>query len=145
MRESFRGRTGFDDGEVYLNGPRAIDRHLRHDLEPEGFFTNGVRFILCERRSRLVLGHLHLSRVPIELDAASCEWALCGVVHELALPTDGAVLIVLMRPGPFALLPGDRRWYRAARRVCQSHGVPLLGVHLVTPRARREVAVDDAL
>jgi hypothetical protein len=145
MRESYRGRAHSDEGEVYLNGPRAIDRHLRYDLEPEGFYSNGVRFILCERRSRLVLGHFHLARVPIELDAASCEWTVCDVVHELALPTRGAVLIVLMRPGPFVLLPGDRRWYRAARRVCQSHAVPLLGVHLVTPRAQREVAVDEAM
>jgi hypothetical protein len=130
--------------KVFLNSPGAIERHLRHDLEPEGFDSNGVRFVLCDHRNQ-VLFHCHVGDVPLDVSPAECSYALCAIAHSMSVGPGGAVLIALMRPGPATLTPADGRWFRAARRVCADHQVRLLGVHVVTPRGQREVLLDDAL
>ncbi len=130
--------------KVFLHSPEAIARHLRRDIEPEGFDSNGVRFVLCDNRNQ-VLCHCHVGEIPFDISSAECNRTLSLFAHTLSSGGDGAILLALTRPGPPTLMPADARWFRAARRACAEHAVRLLGVHVVTPRGQREVVLDDVL
>jgi hypothetical protein len=127
--------------KVYLNSPAAIERHLRRDIEPAGFDSNGVRFVLCDERN-LVLAHVHFGEMPDEVSAAECAHTMSGFAGTVS---EGAILVALTRPGAVMLTPADTRWFRVAQQVCAEQAVRLLGVHVVTPRGQRPVVLDDVL
>ena len=130
--------------KVYLRSPEAIQRHLGRDIEPAGFDSNGVRFVLCDNRNQ-VLVHCHVGEVPANISSAECSRTLSLFAHSMSRGGDGAILLALTRPGPPTLTPSDGRWFRAAHRACAAYEVRLLGVHVVTPRGQREVVLDDVL
>jgi hypothetical protein len=130
--------------KVYLRSPQAIERHLRRDIEPEGFDSHGVRFVLCDNHNK-VLAHCHVGEVPFDISPDECDRALSLFAYVLSLGGDGAMLLALTRPGPIALNPTDARWYWAAHAACSEHDVRLLGVHVVTPRGQRQIGLDDVL
>jgi hypothetical protein len=130
--------------KVFLHSPEAIQRHLRMNIEPSGFDTNGVRFVLCDDRNQ-VLVHCHVGEIPADITSDECSRTLSIFAHSMSHGGDGAILVALTRPGPPTLMPSDLRWFRAAYRACAAHDVRLLGVHVVTPRGQREVVLDDAL
>jgi hypothetical protein len=127
--------------KIVLNSPAAIERHLRHGIEPEGFDSNGIRFVFCDNRNRVLI-HCHVGEVPADVGPTVCARTISTLVHNLS---GGAMLVALTRPGPPTLTAADGRWFRAAHEVCAEHEVRLLGVHVVTPRGQREVVLDDAL
>ena len=130
--------------KVFLHSPEAIARHLRRDIEPDGFDSNGARFVLCDNRNQ-VLVHCHVGDVPTDISPSECVRTLSLFAHTISAGGDGALLVALTRPGPPTLTPADARWFRAAHRACAEHEVRLLGVHIVTPHGLREVVLDDAL
>jgi hypothetical protein len=130
--------------KVFLHSDEAIRRHLRRDIEPAGFDSNGVRFVLCDNQNQ-VLVHCHVGEIPTNISPAECNRTLSLFAHSISHGGDGAILLALTRPGPPTLMPSDLRWFRAARRACAAYEVRLLGVHVVTPRGQREVVLDDAL
>jgi hypothetical protein len=127
--------------KIVLDSPAAIERHLRHDIEPEGFDSNGIRLVFCDNRNR-VLAHCHVGEVPADVGSPVCARTISTLTHSFS---PAAMLIALTRPGPPTLTAADGRWFRAAHEVCAEHEVRLLGVHVVTPRGQREVVLDDAL
>jgi hypothetical protein len=56
----------------------------------------------------------------------------------------GGMVVVVTRPGIATITEVDRRWFRAAVRVCRDYDARLLGVRVLTPREHREVVLDDA-
>jgi hypothetical protein len=128
-------------GKVVLDSPAAIERHLRRNIEPEGFASFGIRLVFCDHRNR-VFWHCHVGEVPRDLGSLACAQTISTLTHSF-LPD--AMLVALTRPGPPMLTAADGRWFRAAHEVCAVHEVRLLGVHIVTPRGQREVLLDDAL
>jgi hypothetical protein len=130
--------------KVFLHSPEAIQRHLRRDIEPAGFDSNGVRFVLCDDQNQ-VLFHCHVGDVPSNIGPVECSRTLSLFAHSMSRGGDGAILLALTRPGPLTLTASDRRWFRAAYRARTAYAVRLLGVHVVTPRGQREVVLDDVL
>jgi len=131
--------------KVVLDSPAAIRSHLRYGIEPEGFNTVGVRFVLCDPEN-VVRAHFHMTEIPVNADDVDCAEKVTLFARTLADGFSGAaILLALTRPGPPTLTQSDRRWFRAAHKVCALHEVRLLGVHVVTPRGQREVVLDDAL
>jgi hypothetical protein len=130
--------------EERLDSPEAIRDHLGVGIEPEGFDTNGVRFVLCDE-ANTVLAYV-MTDCPADANDEQCTNIVAQFARPLADgPDNAAMLLALTRPGPPALISSDRRWFRAAHAVCAKHKVRLLGVHVVTPHGQREVLLDDAL
>jgi|ERR1700730_13581371 len=127
--------------KVFLDSHNEIERLLIRDVDPVHRDPNAVRFVLCDDRCK-VLRHFQVDDIPPDIDRADCELIVTPFTHALS---GGALLVAVTRPGPTALTPTDRQWLRVARESCATHEVRLLGVHVVTPRGRREVVLDDVL
>lgn len=101
--------------------------------------------MLCDEENRVQV-HCPVDDLPAEPEAADCAHAIEVFANALAERADqGAMLVVLTRPGSSAVSDPDRVWFHSAYAVCARIGVRLLGVHLVTPADQRRILLDDAL
>jgi hypothetical protein len=128
-----------------LDGPESIAAHLSEAIAPFERGRRGVRFVLCDGDNR-VLVHCPVDDVPTSYDQADCVHV--ASVFATALldgGDDGALLVVVTRPGPDTIGDPDRIWYHAANEVCAKMAIRLIGVYLVTPAGHREIMLDDAL
>ncbi|MDG4764814.1 hypothetical protein O7632_11990 [Solwaraspora sp. WMMD406] len=128
-----------------LDGPEAIDAHLTASIERWERGRHGVRFVLCDDQDRVRM-HCPVDDLPASPDPTDCAQAVSIFANALAERAgNGAMLVVLTRPGSSAVSDPDRVWFHAAYGVCGKVGVRLLGVHLVTPADQRRILLDDAL
>nr|MDT0662353.1 hypothetical protein [Micromonospora sp. DSM 115978] len=128
-----------------LDSPEAIDAHLMSSIEPWERGTYGVRFVLCDADNHVRV-HCPVDHLPPDPDPADCAHAISVFATALAeREGDGAMLVVLTRPGSSAVSDPDRVWFHAAYQVCNEIGVRLIGVHLMTPADQRRILLDDAL
>jgi hypothetical protein len=128
-----------------LDSPEAIDAHLAASIEQWERGTHGVRFVLCDAANQVRV-HCPVDHLPAEPDPVDCAHAVTVFASALAeREDDGALLVVLTRPGSAAVHDPDRVWFHAAHQVCLRIGVRLLGVHLMTPADQRPILLDDAL
>ena len=128
-----------------LDSPDAIRDHLEDAIEPAERGRRGVRFVLCDAGNR-VLVHCPVEDIPDDSQPDDCEQTVSVFATALTgTAGDGAMLVVLTRPGAALVTDADRQWFRAAHAVCAEYGVRLLGVHLMTRRQQREIVLDDAL
>jgi hypothetical protein len=105
-----------------------------------------VWFMLCALDLRKVLMHIPVDAVPADPTKAECAHAARLFVDLIVhLDIEAGLLVAITRPGTSTVAASDRLWYRAARQACIDGGVPLLGVHLVTPSGQREIMLDDVL
>jgi len=128
-----------------LNSLEAIDAHLSASIEPWERGSHGVRFVLCDAGNQVRV-HYPVDHLPAAADPADAAHAVsvfAGALAERA--DDGAMLVVLTRPGSSAVSDPDRVWFHAAHQVCAEVGVRLIGVHLMTPADQRPIQLDDAL
>jgi len=102
--------------------------------------------MLCTLDLRDVMVHIPVDHVPADPTNAECAHAAQFFVDVIAhLDIEAGLAVAVTRPGTLTVVGSDRLWYRAARKACTDGGVPLLGVHLVTPLGQREVMLDDVL
>lgn len=128
-----------------LDSPEAIDAHLTASVEPWERGNYGVRFVLCDADNQVRV-HCPVDHLPPQPDPADCAHAISVFATALAeRDGDGAMLVVLTRPGSSAVSDPDRIWFHAAHQVCRRIGVRLIGVHLMTPADQRRILLDDAL
>lgn len=128
-----------------LDSPEAIDAHLAASVEPWERGSYGVRFVLCDADNQVRV-HCPVDHLPPQPDPADCARAVSVFATALAERNgDGAMLVVLTRPGTSAVTDPDRAWFHAAYQVCGQLGVRLIGVHLMTPTNQRRILLDDAL
>jgi len=101
--------------------------------------------LLCARDDRL-LQHLVVEMPGYRLSAAERRRGfdnICAAFCHVGEPTAGGVnadlgiLVALARSGAPLVTSGDLRWRDTAEQSCQSYGVTLLGVWLVTPEVIR--------
>jgi hypothetical protein len=131
--------------EIFLDQPATIQRHLDRIVGPLDRRSWSAWFILCDVDNR-VLVHYPVTDVPAEPAAEDCAHTV-GVFADVfsALKFDAGMLVVVTRPGTAGIRASDRQWFRAAHEVCARSGVRLVGVHLMTPDAQREIVLDDAI
>ncbi len=128
-----------------LDTPQAIREHLEIALDPADRHQRGVRFVLCDAENRVMV-HCPVDGVPDNLDQEQCAHFVSVFASALAEGDEaGALLVALTRPGTATVTDTDRRWFRATHEVCADNGVRVLGVHLLTPGAHREIHPDDAI
>jgi hypothetical protein len=128
-----------------LDSAEAIDLHLDRSVSPPERARTAVRFVLCDAGARVRV-HCVVGGLPPQPDEQDCAVAVSVFATAVAeAGADGAMLVVLTRPGPSAITDQERRWFHAAHRCCARAGVRLLGVHLMTPTTQRRIALDDAL
>lgn len=130
--------------KVFLGSKKHIERHLRGGLGPTCFEGNSAYFVVCDHNSRL-RKRIAVDDIDDDVAWADCVRITSAFADGLAHSGDGAMLLVLTRPGPVSLRLTDRRWFMAARYACATYRVRLLGVYVATPRGQREVVLDDAL
>jgi len=101
--------------------------------------------LLCGRDERL-LQPLVVEMPGYRLSAAERRRGfdnICAAFCHVGEPTAGGVnadhgiLVALARSGAPLVTSGDLRWRDTAEQSCQSYGVTLLGVWLVTPEVIR--------
>lgn len=129
-----------------LDSPEAIDAHLTASIEPWERSNHGVRFVLCDADNQVRV-HCPVDHLPPVPDPADCTHAISVFAKALVEREggDGAMLVVLTRPGSSGVSDPDRVWFHTAYRVCRELGVRLIGVHLMTPADQRRILLDDAL
>jgi hypothetical protein len=128
-----------------LDSPQAIAAHLAEAIEEWERGRRSARFVLCDARNEVRV-HCPVDDLPERIDRAECEHAVSVFAGALvSSEREGALLVALTRPGGGVVEDGDRVWFHAAHEVCNRVGIRLLGVHLLTPTAQREIVLDDAL
>ena len=126
-----------------LDGPDAIRDHVELTVPRAECALRSVRLVLCDGSDAVRL-HCHISEVPADLSADDCARSLAPFASAMLHMGGGAMVVVITRPGTAAITDFDRRWFRAAVRVCHEYDTRLLGVRVLTPRDHREVVLDDA-
>ena len=131
--------------DARLDTPAAIDTHLTKTLKAWERERYGVRFVFCDAKNR-VRAHCPVDDLPAIARPDERRQAVSIFASALADDeVDGALLVVLTRPGSGAVCDSDRVWFHASHKACAQIGVRLLGVYLVTPADLREILLDDAL
>ena len=123
----------------------SVDDHFDLAIGPAERRRCSVHFMLCTADPRKIVVQIPVD-VPADPTEAECAHAatlMVDMVRHLDMPV--GLLVAITRPGTASVVATDRQWYRAARRACIDGGVPLLGVHLVTPSRQREIMLDDVL
>jgi hypothetical protein len=124
----------------------SLDDHLDVVIGPVERRRWSVWFMLCTLDPRKVLVHIPVNAVPTDPTKAECANTAQLIVDLiLHLDIEAGLLVAVTRPGTATVVASDRLWYHAAREACIDGGVPLLGVHLVTPSGQREIMLDDAV
>jgi hypothetical protein len=127
---------------VVLDGPDAIRDHVELTVPRAECTQRGVRLVLCDGLDTVRL-HCHVSDVPAEISEGDCARALAPFASAMQHMGGGGLVVVVTRPGTAAITDFDRRWFRAAVRVCREYDARMLGVRVLTPRDHREVVLDD--
>lgn len=128
-----------------LDTPEAIREHLEIAIDPPERGQRGVRLVLCDSDNRVMV-HCPIDDVPEELGNEECAQFISVFASALAEGDEaGAILVALTRPGSPTVTEIERQWFRATHEVCADIGVRVLGIHLLTPGAHREIHPDDAL
>lgn len=128
-----------------LDTPEAIREHLEIAIDPPERGQRGVRLVLCDSDNRVMV-HCPIDDIPEELSDEECAHFISVFASALAEGDEaGGILVALTRPGSAMVVDVDRKWFRATHQVCTEIGVRVLGVHLLTPEAHREIHPDDAM
>jgi hypothetical protein len=142
LRDSCQ-HPGMQQPPTVLDGPDAIRVHVELTVPRSECALRSVRLVLCDGSDTVRL-HCHVSEVPADLSADDCASALAPFASAMQQLGGGGLVVVVTRPGTAAITDFDRRWFRAAVRVCHEYDARLLGVRVLTPRDHREVVLDDA-
>jgi hypothetical protein len=93
----------------------------------------------------------YLAHFAVDAIVEPPTWQECrhivDVFAEAAAQAGAAVsiLVVLTRPGPSSIGPGEAPWFHPAHEVCGRRGVRLSGVYLAGPTEIKEVFLDDVM
>jgi hypothetical protein len=126
-----------------LDGPEAIRDHVELTVSRAECAKRGVRFVLCDP-TVTVRAHCHVDDLPEEMSEEECARAIRPFVTAMRdLGGGGHLVVVIPRRGTATVTDSDRRWFRAAVRMCREYDACLLSVRVLTPRDHREVVLDD--
>ena len=95
-------------------------------------YDGALVVLLCEANRRIVQPIL-VDEIDLDPPADSDVMLNNLVVAILGACAESCVLVALARPGPLRVGARDAAWARFIEEACGDH-LPLLGVHLVTPR-----------
>ena len=95
-------------------------------------YDGALVVLLCEANRRIVQPIL-VDEIDLDPPADSDVMLNNLVVAILGACAESCVLVALARPGPLRVGARDAAWARFIEEAC-SDRLPLLGVHLVTPR-----------
>jgi len=135
---------GMPNPPTILDGPDAVRDHVELTVPRAECSRRGLRLVLCDATDTVRL-HCHIDDLPTQPTDDECDRALSMFASAMQHAGGGGGLVVVVtRPGTAAITDFDRRWFRAAVRVCHEYDARLLGVRVLTPRDHREVVLDDA-
>jgi hypothetical protein len=125
-------------GDLPLDNSHLIADVLDLFVSMKVRYEGALMVLVCDERRRLLQSILV---EEIELDPPPDTDVMVGnlVTAVLAACADSSILVALARPGPLRVGARDRAWIGYIAAACEDR-LPLLGVHLATPRGSLPIA-----
>ncbi len=118
--------------EIPLDNSHLIADVLDLFVSMKVRYEGGLMVIVCDEQRR-ILQPILVEEIDLDPPADTGLIVNNLVAAILGACPEACVLVALARPGPLRIGARDQAWARFIEEACGNR-LPLLGVHLVTPR-----------